>query len=147
MLDPSQQFTELLSRDSRYQVDAYAFVFEALNYAQQELDMGKERPSEPLGEEEEEEDEVAQTGPQKHVSGQELCEAIREYALLQYGYLAKTVLNSWGIKATGDFGEIVFNLIEIGRMRKTDDDRREDFNEIYDFEVAFQENFEISQPE
>ena len=145
MLDPSQQFAELLKRDNRYQVDAYAFVFEALNYAQQELNMGKERPSEPV--ELEEEDEPAQAGPQKHVSGQELCEAIREYALLQYGYLAKTVLNSWGIKTTGDFGEIVFNLIEIGRMRKTDDDRREDFDEIYDFEVAFHENFEISQPE
>ena len=142
MLDPSQQFTELLKRDSRYRVDAYAFVFEALNFAQHELDMGQERPSEPL--EMEEEDEPAQTGPQKHVSGQELCEAIRKYALLQYGYLAKTVLNSWGINTTGDFGEIVFNLIGIGRMRKTDDDRREDFDDIYDFETAFHEDFEIS---
>ncbi len=146
MLDPSQQFTDLLNRDKRYQVDAYAFVFEALTYAQQELNMGKERPSEPL-ELAEEEDESAQAGPQKHVSGQELCEASREYALQQYGYLAKTVLNSWGINTTGDFGELVFNLIEIGRMRKTDDDRREDFNDIYDFAVAFQEDFEISQPD
>jgi uncharacterized repeat protein (TIGR04138 family) len=143
MQDPSQRFTELLKRDSRYQVDAYMFVFEALNFAQQELDMGEERPSEPL--EIEDEDEAAQTGPQKHVSGQELCEAIRRYALLQYGYLAKTVLNSWGIHATGDFGEIVFNLIGIGRMRKTDDDRREDFDDRYDFETAFQEDFKISQ--
>jgi uncharacterized repeat protein (TIGR04138 family) len=143
MLDSSQRFTELLKRDSRYRVDAYVFVFEALNYAQQELDMGEERPSEPL--EVEEEDEAAQTGPQKHVSGQELCNAIRKYALLQFGYLAKTVLNSWGINTTGDFGEIVFNLIAIGRMRKTDDDRREDFDDIYDFETAFQEDFEISQ--
>ena len=146
MLDPSQRFNELLERDTRYQVDAYAFVFEALNYAQQELDMGEERPSEPLEMEEvEEEDEAAQTGPQKHLSGQDLCEAIRRYALLQYGYLAKTVLNSWGIKTTGDFGEIVFNLIGIGRMRKTDEDRREDFDGIYDFETAFHEDFEISQ--
>ena len=143
MLDPSQRFTELLQRDSRYRVDAYAFVFEALNYAQQELDMGEERPSEPM--EMEEEDEAARTGPQKHLSGQELCEAIRKYALLQYGYLAKTVLNSWGINTTGDFGEIVFNLIGIGRMRKTDDDQREDFDDIYDFETAFHEDFEISQ--
>lgn len=143
MLDPSQRFTELLKRDNRYQVDAYAFVFEALNYAQQELDMGEERPSEPS--EAEEEDEAAQAGPQKHLSGQELCEAIRKYALLQYGFLAKTVLNSWGINTTGDCGEIVFNLIGIGRMRKTDDDQREDFDDIYDFETAFHEDFEISQ--
>ena len=143
MLDPSQRFNELLKRDDRYQVDAYAFVFEALNYAQQELEMGEERPSEPL--EVEEEDETEQAGPQKHLSGQELCEAIRKFALLQFGYLAKTVLNSWGINTTGDFGEIVFNLIGIGRMRKTDDDRREDFDEIYDFETAFHADFEISQ--
>ena len=56
---------------------------------------------------------------QHHVTGQELCEAIRRYALDQYGYMAKLVLNNWGIRSTGDFGEIVFNLIRIGRMRKT----------------------------
>jgi uncharacterized repeat protein (TIGR04138 family) len=145
MLDPSQRFTELLKQDSRYQIDAYAFVFEALNYAQQELDMGEERPSEPT--DVEEEDEVSQAGPQKHVSGQELCEAIRKYALLQYGFLSKTVLNRWGVTTTGDIGEIVFNLITIGRMRKTDDDRREDFEDIYDFETAFHVDFEISKPE
>ncbi len=60
-----------------------------------------------------------ETGPQRHVTGQELCEAIRRYALEQYGYMAKMVLNNWGLRGTGDFGEIVFNLIRIGRMRKT----------------------------
>ena len=60
----------------------------------------------------------SRSGPQRHVSGQELCEAIRRYALEQYGYMAKTVLNSWGIHGTNDFGEIVFNLIRIGQMRK-----------------------------
>ena len=57
--------------------------------------MGKERPSERLSWKKR--TNPPRAGPQKHVSGQELCEAIREYALLQYGYLAKTVLNSWGI--------------------------------------------------
>jgi uncharacterized repeat protein (TIGR04138 family) len=78
-------------------------------------------------------------GPQRHVTGQELCEAIRRYALDQYGMMALTVLNSWGIRSTGDFGEIVFNLIRIGRMRKTKHDRREDFENVYDFATAFQE--------
>ncbi len=48
-----------------------------------------------------------------------MCEAIRLYALEQYGYMAKTVLNSWGVHNTGDFGEIVFNLIRIEQMKKT----------------------------
>ncbi len=41
--------------------------------------------------------------------------------------MSKSVLNEWGVRNTGDFGEIVFNLIDIGQMRKTDNDRREDF--------------------
>jgi uncharacterized repeat protein (TIGR04138 family) len=57
--------------------------------------------------------------------------------------MAKTVLGSWGIHETGDFGEIVFNLIRIGRMRKTPHDRREDFDDVYDFETAFREEFKI----
>jgi uncharacterized repeat protein (TIGR04138 family) len=77
------------------------------------------------------------------VTGQELCEAIRRFALQQYGLMAKTVLESWGIRKTGDFGEIVFNLIRIGRMRKTPHDRREDFDDVYDFETAFRDEFKI----
>jgi len=82
-----------------------------------------------------------------HVSGQELCDAIRRLALQQYGYMAKTVLNNWGLRRTGDFGEIVFNLIRIGQMRKTTQDVREDFNDVYDFETAFREEFKIHPAE
>jgi len=71
--------------------------------------------------------------PERHVSGQDLCEAIRCYALTQYGLLAQNVFHHWGIHSTDDFGEIVFNLIDIGQMRKTDNDRREDFKNVYDF--------------
>lgn len=145
MFDLSQELAELLEEDKRYDVAAYEFVFNALHYAQAVLQMGTERPSEPTGlsddESEEESDE-----PQRHVTGQELCEAIRQYAIRQYGYMAKVVLNSWGIHTTGDFGEIVFNLIRFGRMRKTPDDRREDFDDVYDFETAFEQEFKIIPP-
>ena len=80
------------------------------------------------------------------MTGQELCEAIRRYALEQYGYMAKLVLGNWGLHTTGDFGEIVFNLIRIGRMRKTPHDRREDFDDVYDFDSAFREEFRIEMP-
>ena len=140
MLDPNQQLALLLREDRRYRLDAYLFVFEALSYAQDVMGMGTESPSEPASELDEE-DELE--GPQRHVTGQELCEAIRRFALQQYGLMAKTVLASWGIKKTGDFGELVFNLIRIGRMRKTPHDRREDFENVYDFETAFREEFKI----
>ena len=143
MYDLSRELAELLEEDHRYHVAAYEFIFNALHYAQAVLQLGSPRPSEPGGTEEEEESDE----PQQHVTGQELCEAIRQYALRQYGYMAKTVLNSWGIRCTGDFGEIVFNLIRFGRMRKTRGDRREDFADVYDFETAFEQEFKISLPE
>jgi uncharacterized repeat protein (TIGR04138 family) len=137
MIDPLHPIHELLRKDRRYPLDAYAFVFEALSYAQSVLKMGTEKPPKPGGEEDE---------PERHVTGQELCEAIRRFALEQYGYMAKTVLNNWGIRRTGDFGEIVFNLITVGQMRKTKSDRREDFDDVYDFDEAFKRRFKIKLP-
>jgi uncharacterized repeat protein (TIGR04138 family) len=141
MLDPV--IDKLLKEDRRYPLEAYIFVFEALQYAQTVLGMGTASDSERIGEAPEEEE----TGPQQHVTGQELCEAIRQFALEQYGYMAKLVLGNWGLHTTGDFGEIVFNMIRIGRMRKTPHDRREDFDEVYDFDCAFRQQFRIMMPE
>jgi uncharacterized repeat protein (TIGR04138 family) len=140
MLDPSRQILELLKDDTRYTFDAYVFVFDALSYAQNVLGMGEEATSE--GSEAVEPSDA----PERHVTGQQLCEAIREFALEQYGYMAKDVLASWGLHRTGDFGEIVFNLIRIGQMRKTPADRRGDFDDVYDFEAAFRHGFKISPP-
>ena len=89
-------------------------------------------------------DEGAEEKQDHHLTGQQLCQAIREYALEQFGFMSKTVLNSWGIHNTGDFGEIVYNLIRVKEMRKSKTDRREDFDDQFDFEVAFQPRFEIS---
>lgn len=148
MLDPAHPIAKLLKEDRRYTFEAYVFVFEALHYAQNILQMGAEIPSESLPElplpESLVEDEEAQ--PERHVTGRELCEAIRCYALEQYGYMAKTVLNSWGIHKTDDFGEIVFNLIRVGQMRKTPSDARVDFNDVYDFETALKHGFKIAPP-
>jgi len=138
MLDPDHPIAELLRRDTRYHFDAYVFVFEALRHAQEKLGMGTEFIDE---------ETVDPDEPERHVSGQELCEAMRVYAHEQYGYMAKSVLNHWGICSTGDFGEIVFNLIEIEQMRKTPQDRREDFEDVYDFDEGFQDNFRFSLPD
>ena len=144
MLDPSHPIAKLLKEDRRYKIDAYAFVFEALNYAHSQLGMGAERSADA---EEEEVEEPSPKEAERHLTGQQLCEAIRQYALEQYGYMAQCVLNSWGVKSTGDFGEIVFNLIGIGQMRKTSDDRREDFEDVFDFDTGLQESFKITRPE
>ena len=142
MLDPTHPIAKLLKEDRRYKLDAYVFVFEALNFAHQSLGMGTER----TGDTEEGEEENPKES-ERHLTGQQLCEAVRLYALEQYGYMAQCVLESWGIKATGDLGEIVFNLIRIGQMRKTKDDTRADFENVFDFETGFRESFEIKLPE
>lgn len=141
MLDPA--IAQLLQEDRRYPLEAYIFVFEALHFAQNVLEMGTDAPSDPAGCKEEDEEE---TGAQHHVTGQELCEAIRQFGLEQYGLMAKIVLGNWGLHTTGDFGEIVFNLIRIGRMRKTPSDRREDFENVFDFDTAFRQEFRIAMP-
>ena len=144
MLDPSHPIAELLRKDKRYAFEAYAFVFEALSYAHDVLGFGSESTGEP-GENAPVEGEKPGSG--QHISGQELCEAARLFALSQYGYMAQTVLNSWGIRTTGDIGEIVFNLIGIGQMRKTANDRREDFDDVFDFDIALRKDFRIAPSE
>jgi uncharacterized repeat protein (TIGR04138 family) len=145
MLDPSDSFVALLREDRRYKPEAYIFIFEALNYAQNVLGMGAEKPGE-FSSQAAPANKPEQTA-ERHVTGQELCEAIRLYALHQYGYMAKIVLNSWGLHNTGDFGEVVFNLIRIGKMKKTPSDTRVDFNNLYDFDTAFRDSFRITPPE
>lgn len=126
MSDPDAKLTELLAADRRYSPQAYQFVFEALRFTQDKLGRSE------LG-----------TQEQRHVSGQELCEGIRELALQQFGLMAQTVLGSWGIRETADFGQIVFNLIRSGHMKKTEEDKLDDFSNIYDFDTALRRNFRI----
>lgn len=140
MNDEIYPLYRLLKEDTRYPLEAYQFVRDALSFAQDDLDMGSESSSNPSSLNLEE----AQQRPERHLTGQELCEAIRLYALHQYGYLSKTVLNQWGLNVTGDFGNVVYNLISIGWMRKSQDDLREHFDDVYDFSTVFLENFEFS---
>ena len=128
---------QLLNEDSRYRLEAYRFVREALSFAQDMMALGRE----------EESTHRVEAAPQeettRHLTGQQLCEAIRQYAIEQYGYMAPVVLKSWGITSTSDFGEIVYNLIRLKMMKKSKSDKREDFDDVYEFEVAFREQFKI----
>ncbi|MFK7960190.1 MAG: Minf_1886 family protein [Phycisphaerales bacterium] len=76
-------------------------------------------------------------GSERHVSGQDLCRGLRDYAVDRYGFMAPSVLGHWNIRRTDDFGRIVFSLIENGYMSKTDDDTLEDFCGVFDFGEDF----------
>lgn len=76
-------------------------------------------------------------GHGQHVSGQQLCMGLRDFAIQQYGLLAPAVLRRWNVLRTEDFGRIVFTLIEHGYMSKTDEDTLDDFRGVFDFSDGF----------
>jgi uncharacterized repeat protein (TIGR04138 family) len=77
------------------------------------------------------------SGNDRHVSGQQLCLGLRDYAVVRYGLLARTVLSRWGICKTEDFGRIVFAMIDAGLLRRSDEDTLEDFRHVFEFDEAF----------
>jgi uncharacterized repeat protein (TIGR04138 family) len=79
----------------------------------------------------------------QHVTGQELLEGIRRYALDRFGLMTMRVFDHWGIGNTEDWGRMVFELIDRGEMYKTDHDQLSDFAEVYSFERAFDLEYEI----
>jgi len=119
---------QIVAEDRRYDREAYVFVREALDHTIKTLKKDRNR------------------NEARHVSGQELLEGIRQHALKEYGPMAITVLGSWGVRNCGNFGDIVFNLVEKGVLGKTDQDRREDFQNGYDFQDAFVVPFRPSLP-
>jgi uncharacterized repeat protein (TIGR04138 family) len=121
-LNFDQAIDLIVAKDPRFARDAYAFVREALDFTQKSA--GKEA-----------------RGAIRHVSGQELLDGIRQFALQQFGPMSTTVFEEWGVKDCGDFGEIVFNMVEIRLLAKTDQDTREDFRKGYDFTDAFLKPF------
>ncbi len=143
---------KIVEDDPRYKLDAYEFVRGALRYAQDELMAESETPEDETADQGGESDAGASGdydesgGTEQHLTGQQLCEAIRRYALDQFGYMAAVVLKSWGITTTSDFGEIVYNMIRVEQMRKSPQDRREHFDDVYDFDQAFNKGFRIKPP-
>ena len=138
MKSPLQAMRDLLNEDKRYKLEAYQFIRESLQYAHEHLTSEADATTKAASKA-----EASKAGPH-HVTGQQLCEACRLYAVEQYGYLAKIVLANWGIHSTSDFGELVYNLIRIEQMRKSDSDRREDFDDVYAFDDAFEPKFEFA---
>lgn len=109
-------------KDPRYRADAYLFVREALDFTQKLVSRDNQKKA-------------------RHVTGQELLDGIRQFALKEYGPMSATVLQEWGITNCPDFGEIVFNMVEVGLLARTEEDRREDFQNGYDFSAAFRKPF------
>ncbi|MGQ0702773.1 MAG: Minf_1886 family protein [Gemmatimonadales bacterium] len=77
----------------------------------------------------------------RHVTGAELAQACREFAMEQFGLLAREVLDHWGIRETADFGRIVYALVDVGLLVTQPGDRIEDFENVYSFERVFDDGY------
>ncbi|MBR9989048.1 MAG: hypothetical protein KFH98_04785 [Gemmatimonadetes bacterium] len=110
-------FTTLRARNPRYADAAYVFVLAALNHV-------LERLPEP-----------------RHITGGEMAGGVRDLAVERFGPMARTVLEHWGIERTADVGAVVFALVESGVLIKQDEDSPEDFEDVFDFDEAFQDQY------
>lgn len=128
------KLVEVVRRDGRYAYEAYEFVYAALNYTQRTL---RREPPESADPED----------TSYHLTGRELLLGIRDFALREYGLMARTVFQMWGIERTADFGEMVFNLIDANLMSKSSRDTREDFHDVYDFVEELERNYRITLEE
>jgi len=121
-----------IAQDAGYAVEAFLFVQRGLEFT-----VKRTHGAEPKQAVAEEYDDPDQSG--RHVSGQQLCLGLRDFAKKEYGLLARSVLARWRIHRSEDFGRIVFAMIDGGLMHKTDEDTLEDFIEVFSFDEAFSE--------
>ncbi len=100
-------------REQRFHERAYLFVLASLEFRQQGL---TER---------------------RHLSGRELAESVRDLALERFGVTARMVLEHWGVRTSRDIGDVVFTMVEAGLLMALPSDSRADFDDVVDFDHAF----------
>ena len=123
-MSESQQeldWKKILSTAGPYPIEAFSFVREGLSYTAQHLHENPQDLSE----------------AERHISGQQLCLGLRDFAIEKYGLLVAVVLDHWQVCRTDDFGRIVYAMVEAGLMSKTPSDSLADFREVYDFGEVF----------
>jgi uncharacterized repeat protein (TIGR04138 family) len=123
----AEALDSVVANDTRYQRDGYIFLRDALDFTTKQQKKIKGVTV-------------------RHVSGPELLDGVRRYALKEFGPMVTTVLDSWGIRSCEDIGNMVFNLIGAGVFGKTEEDSIEDFKNVYDFEEAFVKPFAPAKP-
>ncbi len=126
---PAQDLQAIAKR-TPYPLDAFLYVQRGLDFTVRSIHGELDAQSDALFED-------GQDIPTRHISGAELCDGLRQFAINEYGQLARSVLRRWNIRGCEDFGRIVFAMVEAGLMHKTDEDRLEDFHGLFDFSNAF----------
>jgi uncharacterized repeat protein (TIGR04138 family) len=124
----AEALESVVANDPRYQRDGYIFLRDALDFTTKQQKKIKGVSV-------------------RHVTGPELLDGVRRYALKEFGPMVMTVFDSWGIRSCEDIGHMVFNLIGAGVFGKTEEDSIKDFKNVYDFDEAFVKPFAPAKPE
>jgi uncharacterized repeat protein (TIGR04138 family) len=122
----AEALDSIVASDPRYHRDAYVFLRDSLDFTTKQQKKVKGTTV-------------------RHVSGPELLDGVRQYALKEFGPMVLTVFDNWGIRSTEDIGNMVFNLIGAGIFGKTDEDSLKDFKNVYNFEDTFAKPFAPEQ--
>ena len=125
-IDFGEKLEDIIREDPRYQRAAYLFLRDALDFTLKARRKARETD--------------------QHVTGQQLLDGIRQFALKQFGPMVPTVFDYWGVRCGQDFGEMVFNFIRVGIFGKTDTDSIDDFKGGYTFHDAFIAPFVPEKP-
>ena len=121
---------ELSRDDHRYAYEAYEFLCEAVSHTQEWLGRLPEEDDDP--------------DTDYHITGEELLRGTCGLAVLEFGMMAATVFKQWGIRTTGDVGQIVFNLIHAELLSQSDRDNLDDFEDLFEIDKFLHEQFEWS---
>lgn len=117
-----QSVVSILKRERRFDPHAYFFLKDALDFT-------LKRIAESNG------------GLARHVSGPELLEGFRDYALQQFGPMGSTLMREWGVRKCQDVGDMVFHLIDEQVFGRQDSDSREDFVGNFDLDDSLTKPF------
>jgi uncharacterized repeat protein (TIGR04138 family) len=113
-----EKLERIAAEDGRYSLEAYVFLMNALDLVSSRTEM------------------------KTHVSGEDLLQGVREYGQHRFGPTARLVFEHWGVRSTGDFGNIVFSLVDAGILGKSETDSPEDFIGVYDFSDVFEKQYD-----
>ena len=116
--DPEEfedQFCEQAAeKDKRYPKEAFLYVASTLRRLLTER-----------------ENASAKAGEDSHVTGQQLTLYLRDSLIREFAFLAPEVLSTWGITETMDFGNIIYDLVEVGLLSTSANDSRADFLNVF----------------
>ena len=112
----------IVDRDPRFDPEAYAFISDAVLYTTRKMESGSRTSK-------------------RHISGRELLDGIKEFAMQQFGPIAPEVLRHWGMNDSMAIGHVVFNMVNNQLLGKTREDTIEDFRNGFDFDMEFAKPF------